>query len=159
MKILANVMSKPLSIIIRSCASKEDLSKHLSEIYKGFENKNKNIICKIFFFPPLPLQLQFDNKNISYFSFYQSQHDGVFHNQVLRCASRTPCPQGLSTERGEYQVLQTLSCYSHHTVMAFCPILPYIRPPPTHKTTGWHLKSCMFCSFVHLQHISKSLVL
>lgn len=83
------------------------------------------------FFPPLLLHPEFENKNISYFSFYQSQHDGVFHNQVLRCASRTPCPQGLCGERGEYQVLRTLSCYYYHTVKAFCPILPCAHPPPS----------------------------
>lgn len=107
-------------------------NKHLSEIYKGFENKNKNIICTPISFPPLLLQTKFENKNISYFSFYRSQRDGVFHNQVLRCASRAPCPRGLSGERGEYQVLRTLSCYYHHTVMAFCPILPCIHPHPLH---------------------------
>lgn len=97
--------------------------------------------CKTIYFPLLPLQPEFEKKkinlNISHFSFYQSQRDGVFHNQVLRCAGRTSCPQGLSGERGEYQVLRGLSCYYHHTVMAFCPILPRMHPPPT-RQTGWH---------------------
>lgn len=39
-------------------------------------------------------------------------------------------PQGLSGEGGQCQVLRTLSCYYHQTVMAFCPILPHVHPPP-----------------------------
>lgn len=78
--------------------------------------------------PPLLFHSEFENKNISYLSFYQSQRDGVFHNQVLRCASGTPCPQGLRGERGEYQVLGTLSCYYRRTVMA--PLRPLLPPPP-----------------------------
>lgn len=27
--------------------------------------------------------------------------------------------------------MRTLSCYYHQTVMAFCPILPFLHPPPT----------------------------
>lgn len=41
----------------------------------------------------------FKNKNITHFSLYQSQRDGIFHNQVLQCASRTICLQGPSRER------------------------------------------------------------
>lgn len=107
--------------------------------------KNENVICTTIFLLLHCYNQIFENKNISYFSFYQSQHDGVFHNQVLRCASRAACPQGLSGERGEYQVLRTLSRYYHHTVMALCPILlcnHHPNHPPTRKQDGTTTAAC-----------------
>lgn len=50
-------------------------------------------------------------------------------------AGRRGVCRGSGGERGEYQVLQRLSCYYHHTGMAFHPILPSTHTP---KTTGWH---------------------
>lgn len=51
-------------------------------------------------------------------------------------AGRRAVCGGSGTERGEYQVLQSLSCYYHHTGAAFRPIFPSIH---TSKTTGWNL--------------------
>lgn len=95
------------------------------------------IVAKQIAFPLLLLLLQpeFEKKekknlNMSNFSFYQSQHGGVFHNQVLRRGSGTPCPRGLCRERGECQVLRGLPCYYRHTVPIFYRAR---RTPPAHR--------------------------
>lgn len=127
----------------------------MSKIQQGLgEKKNKpknnNYICKTIYFPVCCYNQNLKIKTCAIFFFYQPQREGVFHNQVLRCASRKPCPQGLSGERGEYQVLRTLSCYYHHTVMAFCPISTLHTPspnPPDNRMASQQLHVRQLCPF------------
>lgn len=101
-------------------------------------------------FPFSPEAVTFENKSISPFSllsvsawwgFFKIKFYGVPAGHLVRRDSR---------ERGEYQVLHTLSSYYNQTVLDFCPILPSMYPP-ARKTTGWQPNSCMFSSFTHVQ--------
>lgn len=92
----------------------------------------------------------FKNKNITHFSLYQSQHDGIFDNQVLQCASRTICLQGPSRERSEYQVLQSLSCRDATLTWISVPLyLAYtLSSKQVDATTALHvLQLCLLTQY------------
>lgn len=55
--------------------------------------------------------------------------------------------------------VSTRCCEPSHaitTILSWLSVPFYLAYtlPPSRKTTGWHHNSCMFCSCVHLQHIS-----
>lgn len=97
----------------------------------------------------------FKNKNITHFSLYQSQRDGIFDNQVLQCASRTICLQGPSREE-----LSTRCCKAPRVVTA---TLSWISVPLylayTHSsnqvegTTALHVAALSANTIFHIQYV------
>lgn len=103
----------------------------------------QTLFAKQFSFPPLLLQPQIWNKNIAYISFYQSQHAGVFHNQVLWCASRTyVCRDSPEKE------VSTRCCETSHaitTTLSWLSVLFYLAytlPQPTKQRDGTTRAAC-----------------